>query len=440
MRHIVSPALALNLLLLVSSLRAQTPENRELSKNGTLRTWTTTDGRLFQAVFVDTDGFRVALQPPSGKPVILPLKTLSAQDIAFLRAQLGIPGAGTPSQGRPVTKTQSRGWPEKATPDEKSIAVQEVQQPSSAQGFLYHSRSFEFLAQEKLAGSVMQEVVRTFEATRTLLEVLPWGIQPRPPEDFGYYRAKLYADRERYIQDGGPRNSAGYYSPATRVFKIPFESLGLELRGKTWYKKPGYNNETIIHEVTHQLMEEFLGFLPVWMIEGTAEYTAMLPFQAGTFFCNAHDRGMREYFKTYQARTGGSFSEIGPLLPLLSMPAKEWNRRGEQGPKEQNRLYAGACLLVYFFCHLDGDGRGTAFLKYWDEMREAHDAWATFFKNPSVHRNPDGSFTYPQSVQLPSQPHSEVLGIELVKILLRGRDENQLRQDFRFGVQKIGIR
>jgi hypothetical protein len=406
-----------------------------------MRTWTTTDGRLFQAVFVNTDGFRVALQPPNGKPVILPVKTLSPQDLAFLRTQLGIPAAPPAPQNKSAAnKPQPRSWPEKAVPDEKAWAVQQVQDPANTQGFLYHSRNFEFQAQEKLAGSVMQEVARTFEATRTLLEVLPWGIQPQPPADFGYYRAKLYADRDRYIQDGGPKNSGGFYSPVTRIFKIPFESLGLELRAKTWYKKPAYNNETVIHEGTHQIMDESLSFLPIWMIEGTAEYTSMLPFNTGTFVCNAHERGIREYFKAYQARTGGAFSEIGPLVPFLSMPSKEWSLRSEKGAREQARLYASACLLVYFFCHLDGDGKGTRLIQYFDQIREARDAWAAFLKNPEVRRNPDGSVSYSQNVSLPTQSRSETYGIELVKILLRDRDENQFRKDFRDAFLKIGIR
>lgn len=406
-----------------------------------MRTWTTKDGRLFQAAFVETDGYRVALQPPTGKPVVIPLKTLSAEDLAFLRAFLGIPAANLSGQAKPTAaKSQPRRWPEKAVPEEASLVVQQVQNPSETQGYLYHSKSFEFLSQEKLAGSVMTEVVRTFEATRTLLEVLPWGIQPQPPSDFGYYRAKLYADREKYILDGGPKNSSGVYSPSTRIFKIPFESLGLEIRGSSWYKKPNFNNDTIIHEVTHQLMQEFLAFLPIWVVEGSAEYTAMLPFKAGVFECNGHDRGIREYFKAYQARTGGSFSEIGPLLPLMTMTESEWSQRSQLGPKDQARLYASGCLLVYFFCHLDGDGKGTRFIQYLEQIRGARDAWALFFKNPQVRRNPDGSFSYPKNLALPDQARSEKYGIEFVKLLTADRDENQLRKDFREAYQKIGIR
>ena len=30
-------------------------------------------------------------------------------------------------------------------------------------------------------------------------------------------------------------------------------------------------NDTLVHEVTHQVMDDYLSFLPTWIVEGTAE-------------------------------------------------------------------------------------------------------------------------------------------------------------------------
>lgn len=428
-----------------ANLNAQ-GQKESTSTEGPVRTWTTTDGRLFQATYVNTDGTRVALRPPNGKPIILALKMLCAEDQSFVQSKwTGAPPASlrlenTQSKLPPLVSPQKRVWPEKAIPEESALNVQQVPETDAFKGYLYRSKSFEFAAPEKLAGSVMKEVARTFEATRTLTQVLPWGIQPQPPPDFGYYRAKLYANRASYIQDGGPKNSSGAYFRSSKIFKIPFESLGLELRAKTWFKNPVYNNETIVHEVTHQMMDEFLPFLPIWMIEGTAEYTSMIPFHNGAFACNAHERGIREYVKNYQNLTHSSLLDTGSLTELLSLPAQAWHARGDNGSRDQARLYFSSCLLVYFFCHLDGDGHGTPFLQYLDQIREARDAWTSFYRNPEVHRNADGTVSYPARLSLPNQARSEVTGINLISILLANRGETEFKKQFSESFRKIGIR
>jgi hypothetical protein len=352
----------------------------------------------------------------------------------------GTPPEKAPLKLPPLAPAQKRVWPEKAIPEETALNVQQVPETPSLKGYLYRSKSFEFNAPEKLAGSVMKEIARTFEATRTLNQVLPWGIQPQPPLDFGYYRAQLYTDRAGYIQDGGPKNSGGAYFRSTKVFKIPFESLGLELRAKTWFKNPAYNNETIVHEVTHQMMDEFLPFLPIWIIEGTAEYTSMLPFHNGAFACSAHERGIKEYVKNYQTRTRSTLLETGSLSELIALPMQDWHARADSSAKDQARLYFASCLLVYFFCHLDGDGHGTAFLQYMDQIRTARDAWQSFYKTPGVQRNADGTISYPSSLSLPAQARSETFGLQLVNTLLANRDETQLKKQFSEAFKKIGVR
>ncbi len=90
------------------------------------------------------------------------------------------------------------------------------------------------------------------------MEALPWGIEPRPPADLGRYQAKFFATRASYVASGAPENSGGVYFGSDRTFRVPFQSLGLDLRGKTWFKDDNYRNDTIVHEITHQLMHDYL--------------------------------------------------------------------------------------------------------------------------------------------------------------------------------------
>jgi hypothetical protein len=99
-----------------------------------------------------------------------------------------------------------------------------------------------------------------------------------------------------------------------------------------------------------------------------------------------------------------------------------------------------SCLLVYYFCHLDGDAKGTRFFKYLDKIREGRDAWTAFFNDPRVKLSPDGRFSYPSTLPLPTQPREDTYGLEQLSIQLDGRDKDKLQKDVVDGFKKIGVR
>ena len=417
------------------------------------RTWTTTEGKVFQAAFVKADGLQVMLRLTNGQLATIAITRLSAGDQAFVKAGSGLAapaadggaagaGGGTAVNGGNATSVRTpveqRIWPKVVEVDTRSVEVKTVSEAPEEQRCVYRSQNFEFTAQDKLALSVIKEVARTFEATHSLVEALPWGIEPKPPEDRGYYRAKLYTTRENYIADGCPPNSGGVYMSRDRVFRVPFESLGLELRGKTWFKKASYNGETIIHEITHQMMHEFLPFLPIWAAEGTAEYAAITPYNAGRFTPEAEERGLKEYIKK-QERSGVPLGDLQLGLGLMQMPHEKWMEISQTNQKAQQRLYFASLMMVYYFSHLDGDAKGTRFLKYLDKMAEARDAWQAFFKDPRVQLLPDGTFRYRSDMSLPPQKRTEEYGLSQLEILLDGRDAARLQKDMIDGFKKLGI-
>ena len=120
------------------------------------------------------------------------------------------------------------------------------------------------------------------EHLRTRSSRLPWGINPWP-EDGRIFRAQLFPTRQQYLATGAPEWSGGLYSSREKVFRIPFEEVGLKSRGNEFFLGGPVNNETITHEVTHQMMHDYLRFMPIWMIEGLAEYTAHLPYNSGRY-------------------------------------------------------------------------------------------------------------------------------------------------------------
>jgi len=233
-------------------------------------------------------------------------------------------------------------------------------------------------------------------------------------------------------------NSGGVYFSKDRIFRIPFPSLGLERQGKTWFKKPDYRGDTLVHEVTHQMMHDSLPFLPIWVIEGTAEYTESLPYNAGRILASSHARGLKEYMASNNARNS-PVSRFRPFGEHMKMTREAWDS-ASRNSEGQRSLYCQSYLLVYYFSHLDGDGKGARFLKYLDSIAEARIAWEEFFKKPEVKRSPDGSFSWPRSNSLPAAKRSEEYGIEKLSILLDGRDAATLETDIRNGFKKVGIK
>ncbi len=412
-----------------------------------MRVWTAASGQKFQAKFVTLDGETVTLLLASGQTSKFALNLLSAGDQAAIRAagvpipvatKPGTPAAASNTKPGILSTSKTRAWPVTVEVPPNSIEITLGEQDASKRRYVYKSQSFEFVSQDKLAGSVMKEVARTFEATRALVSALPWGIQPTPPVDLGFYQAKLFVTREDYFADGGPVDSGGVYFSKDRIFRIPFPSLGLMLQGKTWFKKPDYHGDTLVHEVTHQMMHDFLPFLPKWIIEGTAEYTESLPYNAGRFLASSHARGLKEYIAKAASHKVLT-SEFRPPGEHIAMKRDNWESLSNQ-QHSQHLLYFQSYVMVYFFCHLDGDGKGTRFLKYLDAIAEARGEWDAFFKNPAVKMNTDGSYTFPNSLPQPMAKRSEEFGIEKLSILLDGRDAAALEKDIREAFKKIGVK
>jgi hypothetical protein len=409
-----------------------------------VRNWTTTEGKAFQATFVRVQGPTVWLKLTNGQVATLPIARLSEADQALVKPPAAAPLPATPpispKPAAPVLTTAAkRGWPPKVEVDNRAIEVKLVKEDAANQKYVYRSQAFEFISGDKLAGSVMKEIARTFEATRALVDALPWGIAPKPPSDTGFYEAEFYVTREAYIAAGGPANSGGVYFSKDRVFRIPFPSLGLEMRGKTWFKNESYQGKTIIHEITHQTMHDFLPFLPIWATEGMAEYTEMLPYNAGRFLSGSHERGLKDYLKGMEER-GLSLTQSGPFFDHMHLSEETWHSRAAGGPQAQTRLYLMSCVLVYYFSHLDGDGNGARWIAYLDKIKEARDAWDTFFKNPQVRKQGDGGFSFPSTISVPSQKRDESFGLDQMSILLDGRNADQLQKDIVAAYKKIGIR
>ena len=190
---------------------------------GAPRSWTDVSGRKVEADFAGMQGDSVLLKLANGQTVPFPLARLSAEDQAFAKTQTAgapvttvEPSSATAEVSRvPVEK---RVWPENVAVSAKSVEIAPVTENAAERKYVYRSEAFEFTSQAKLAGSVMKEVARTFEATKSLIEALPWGITCKAPEGRERFLAALYETRDDYVAAGGPELSGGVYNSGDKIF------------------------------------------------------------------------------------------------------------------------------------------------------------------------------------------------------------------------------
>ncbi|MEN3940523.1 SHD1 domain-containing protein [Prosthecobacter sp. SYSU 5D2] len=410
-----------------------------LAGHAASRAWTDDTGRKVEAEYAGVQGDSVMLKLPAGNTVPFPLARLSAEDQAFVKAQGAAPASAPAPAALADPKRlpmEKRTWPGKVEVSARSLEIKAVHESVAERKYVYQSEAFEFQSQAKLAASVMKEVARTFEATRALVEALPWGIVCHPPDGRPRFLAALYESRQDYFDAGGPENSGGVYSSGDKIFKIPFPSLGLEKRGQTYFKNDGYSNGTLVHEITHQLMDEYLGFLPTWVIEGTAEYTEMLPLNAGTFRADAHKNAMKEDI-THWEKQEGFPAEIGSLETHMTMSRDKWMEACST-PEQMRIMYHRSQLLVYFFSHLDGDAKGTRFIRYMDAVHGEVAAMRAFFDDPRVKRMDGGRFTYPRDMKPPAMRGEAVF--KHLPILLEERPYAKIASEIVEGYKSIGVK
>ncbi len=409
-----------------------------------LRQWTDATGRKVEAAFGGVQGESVILKLKNGSSVPFAIAKLSPADQEFIKSQPGgAAGNGNGANGaakppaaasKPRLPIDKRPWPDQIMVSPAAIDASLVKENAANREFIYQTQAFEFSSQAKLAKSVMTEVAQSFEITRELLDKLPWGLDCQPPDGMERYQAKLFETRDDYEAAGGPKLSGGVYSGATKTFMVPFQSIGLKMVGKTYQMdRKNFRNDTLVHEITHQLMDEYIRFIPTWMIEGTAEYCEMLPDSANGFYAANHKSGIKEYIDTFNRRK--IETEIPSLQEHMTMTRDAWDGIATNSTS-MGTLYFRSCLLVYFFNHLDGDGKGGRFLKFMDAVHGEVEATREFFKNPEVKRSAGGGFTYPRSLTPPDFRNP----FKHLPLLLDERAYDKLAKEVEEGYKKIGVK
>ncbi len=463
------------------------------------RTWTNDTGKRIQAEFGGVGDGQVKLILADGRQAAVPFASLSAEDQAWV--------SGQPVPVSLVSRipAEKRRMPEQVKEPLLYTSLRVVrEEPGDC---LYESGHFQFKTTAKLGVALMKDVCRAFESTYELVRQMPWGIQPKPEAGRTKFQAELYETRQQYLATGAPSWSAGVYSLRDKVFRIPFGELGISDQpgaGGAYYRKGEINNDTITHEITHQMMHEYVPYMPAWLVEGLAEYTSNLPYRGGVYQVS-EDGSVFETRSVKTSRRRGLFAmsqpkpdwvgvkkvwalttEITRPNPLTSFlmvdePAFPSPDSAPRPPSELNldaiaSHYHSGHLLTYFFVR---DRDGLPLKKYFDalhaeipkwppfwkaldaysaaleKLRPAYDAYEaemkSFLQKPGVKEIGNGKISFPSNLTPPESPpqapeppvppertNPGAVCIKHLGILLDGRTLEQVEEEMRRMVQKLG--
>jgi len=303
-------------------------------RSNKVRSWENRAGKKIDATLSYEKDGKVFLKLSSGRDAVVLLNSLSDRDQAYLK-QLSEQGLSRRIEKMPLE-----------TKVDKNVKVEE--KPNSAEGGtpVYLTPHFEFHNDSAVSKAFVMEASRIFEGTYEALSALPLGLELKSPEGMTHFKTS-FQTRSSFQQTLNGRNLpipkgnvAGIYISKLKAVFVPYSQMGVKMSGSQMSLRKSSDTSTLIHEITHQLMHDWLPIMPLWMAEGMAEYISAIPYQSGRFDFKNAERGLKDALE--KRRRGKEIALPDPEV-FLKM------RRGIQSGND----YADAMVYVYYFMHLD---------------------------------------------------------------------------------------
>jgi hypothetical protein len=369
------------------------------------RTWTSRDGRSFQGVLLGVADGKARVARADGKEFELALESLSAADQAhaqkFLKAAPKVVSGGMLAGYDPSKADFTRTWPRDVdVPQDTSITV--IEEDKEGKKFIYESPHFRFECDALLRSALLSKLATMFEVAYAAHREVPLGNRRTRAAGSGKFRARLFEKEEDYRKAGGPAGSAGVYMGDKDVFMVPLENLGVKKSGTGYTYDSKGDFHVLFHEITHQLWADYDMKAGTWMVEGFAEYMALMPFRGNRITLTQGRQEIPDYAIAY-GRGGDGGRALGEEF---SMPRLEKFMAMDQPEfyKKMNFNYGCGLLLVYYFAELDGERDGKL-------LRDCFKAM-----------------------------HDGARGEDARKVLLNGRTYEQLETEFALAMRKAGAK
>jgi hypothetical protein len=347
---------------------------------GEIRTWTDVNEKTLQAEFLRQEGTDIYLKLTNQQVAKVPLDRFSQLDQLWLDNQKTNDGKtnesirvlspeqkqaqeGSDLQQSELKQTQAsvfknpiaeKIWPQEVKID-GDIKVEVIKEDTEAKEFIYETDHYEFKSQMKLGLSLLRECAKVFEVTYLLNCKIPLNLNPQPEKLRVKFLARIFENEQEYLKNGGVPRTAGIYTPAEKAVMLPIQNLGVRLVGdKAYLDTSNKNFSTLIHEISHQMMNKQNWYLPNWIAEGSATYMEMYKYNHGRFSIVGLKKNIVSMLELYTTHTRGVFEMTSPEK-LIFITDEEWDK----DLKNPNSvLYPSSMLLFYYFIALDGTGDG----------------------------------------------------------------------------------
>ncbi len=273
---------------------------------------------------------------------------------------------------KPIVKTPRKEWPKEVTPDLRFSAKLVT---SGTNSWTYETPNYRYYSDAKLAPSLIEEYAMWFEGTYAAIQEMPLQLKMSPPSE--KFVVRLFRKQSDYLRAGGLQGSSGSYIPKTQEILVPLTSLGVRLWGEQIpLDRRTFDSGPLVHEITHQVMHYWVQVLPVWFVEGMAEYMSSVPFNGVWYDFENIEEGIRKHLEKdydFSQTSGGVFKvDMVPPRELMNLSHEEWTEALRVGKASLN--YCSALLMVYFFAHLDSEaGEPSPLVNYLQQTREGRD-------------------------------------------------------------------
>jgi len=318
--------------------------------------WTDRAGHAFSAAIVACDGVRATLDIEGRGKTIVPLATLSAADVEFLRHWRVV----TP-EGALIDPTFLPPWP--AQTAAQAVTVQMVEDDATTHSFTWESAHFRIASDLRLPSGIVRDLAAVFEGTREVILGAPLGLMIG--SDRTKYAVQLFSDAAGYSAAGGPTGSGGFFNGRAMLILLP--NLGIKPGTSGLTAEHAKNLFVLKHEVTHQFLRPWGWALPPWLDEGFAECVASWPYTQGRYSLQNLDAAMHDYLLKW--RRGPDRRTLRLIAPpqLMSFSDRDW--QAQVASQSAYDLYNSAALLTHYFLRHDGRGDGAGLAAYFDAVR-----------------------------------------------------------------------
>lgn len=324
------------------------------------RTWTDTTGRTIEAELI-TGSVDSILLKMGGREVRLAVDSLCEEDQEYVREWMRNGGSmKTEDEDESTPEKQAAGAmakltdevPERVGPPEDFKAIV-VDEDSDANKFSYSSPHFLFISDRRLTSRVVSGFSKLYEATYLAVKSMPWGSSLDSRTDDGLFPVYLFSEEADFLKAGGIPGSAGTASGSKSLVQIKY--LGVKDTGSRLILDDVEDNDVIVHELTHALRNHADRGLPVWAVEGFAEYITSAPYNRNGKF-TLKDRA--EEIVTYIGRRGareGAFKFEHTIEELLGADRKTFYKSGSDDGLGKGVLmsYSSAVLVMGYLWHSD---------------------------------------------------------------------------------------